>query len=88
MLQNAEVTAVTVSEFIKENQQVVKLLPPTHIRVNAKISVLIICVEAIIYLLLCNLHNCSFTFGKDPRASKKCFTFWGSIAYFESTNLA
>ena len=27
---------------------------------NAKISVFVICVEAIIYLLLYNLHDCSF----------------------------
>ena len=27
---------------------------------NAKISVLVICVEAIIYLLLYNLHDCIF----------------------------
>ena len=26
---------------------------------NAKISVFFICVEAIIYLLLCNLHDCT-----------------------------
>ena len=29
---------------------------------NAKISVLVICVEAIIYLLLYNLHDCTFNF--------------------------
>ena len=29
---------------------------------NAKISVLVICVEAIKYLLLYNLHDCTFTF--------------------------
>ena len=27
---------------------------------NAKISLIIICVEAIIYLLLYNLHDCTF----------------------------
>ena len=27
---------------------------------NAKISVFVICVEAIIYLLLYNLHDCTF----------------------------
>ena len=27
---------------------------------NAKIYVFVICVEAIIYLLLCNLHDCTF----------------------------
>ena len=29
---------------------------------NAKIAVLVICVEAIIYLLLYNLHDCTFNF--------------------------
>ena len=29
---------------------------------NAKISVFVICVEAIIYLLLYNLHDCTFNF--------------------------
>ena len=29
---------------------------------NVKISVFVICVEAIIYLLLCNLHDCTFKF--------------------------
>ena len=28
---------------------------------NAKISVFVICFEAIIYLLLYNLHDCAFT---------------------------
>ena len=27
---------------------------------NAKVSVFVICVEAIIYLLLYNLHDCTF----------------------------
>ena len=32
----------------------------TRIAMNAKISVSVICVEAIMYLLLCNLHDCAF----------------------------
>ena len=32
----------------------------TRTTVNTKISVFVICVEAIIYLLLRNLHGCSF----------------------------
>ena len=32
----------------------------TRAAMNAKISVFVICVEAIIYLLLYNLHNCTF----------------------------
>ena len=32
----------------------------TRTDMNAKISVLVICVEAIIYLLLYNLHDCTF----------------------------
>ena len=32
----------------------------TRTTVNAKISVFVICLEAIIYLLLFNLHNCTF----------------------------
>ena len=31
---------------------------------NAKISVFVSCVEAIIYLLLYNLHDCTFNFQK------------------------
>ena len=33
---------------------------------NAKISVFIICVEVIIYLLLYNLHGCTFNMGILP----------------------
>ena len=29
---------------------------------NPKISVVVICIEAIIYLLLFNLHDCTFNF--------------------------
>ena len=32
----------------------------TRTAMNAKISVFVICVEAIIYLLLYNLHDCTF----------------------------
>ena len=34
----------------------------TRTAINAKISVLVICVEAIIYLLLYNLHDCTFKY--------------------------
>ena len=34
---------------------------------NAKIYVFVICGEAIIYLLLCSLHDCTFKF-----CSKEC----------------
>ena len=32
----------------------------TRTAMNAKISVFVICIEAIIYLLLYNLHECTF----------------------------
>ena len=34
---------------------------------NAKISVFVICVEAIIYLLLYNLHECTFKYAEHLR---------------------
>ena len=34
----------------------------TRTDMNAKISVFVICAEAIIYLLLYNLHDCTFNF--------------------------
>ena len=34
----------------------------TRTAMNAKISVSVICVEAIIYLLLYNLHDCTFKY--------------------------
>ena len=34
----------------------------TRTDINAKISVFIVCLEAIIYLLLYNLHDCTFNF--------------------------
>ena len=36
----------------------------TRAVMNAKIAVFVICVEVIIYLLLCDMHDCTF----------KCFT--------------
>ena len=39
---------------------------------NAKISVLVICVEAIIYLLFCNLHDRTFN---AEAAARRCFFF-------------
>ena len=36
---------------------------------NARISVFVICVETIIYLILYNLHDCTFNL-----ASKICFS--------------
>ena len=40
---------------------------------NAKISVFVICVETIIYLLLYNLHNCTFKYKKIFENSKWYF---------------
>ena len=43
---------------------------------NAKISVLVICVEAIIYLLLHSLHDCTFKFKNQlVRLKNKCSSF-------------
>ena len=36
---------------------------------NAKISVFVICIEAIIYFLLYNLHDCNFNYVKLGRSS-------------------
>ena len=36
----------------------------TRTAMNAKISVFVICVEAIVYLLLYNLHDCTFARGQ------------------------
>ena len=41
---------------------------------NARTSVLVIFVEAIIYLLLCNLHDCTFKFWKFFFSEKHFFT--------------
>ena len=38
---------------------------------NAKISVFVICVEAIIYLLLYNLHDCTFNTSYRETAAKR-----------------
>ena len=40
----------------------------TRTAMNAKILVFVVCVEAIIYLLLCNLHNCTFKHKQDIKA--------------------
>ena len=40
---------------------------------NAKISALVICVEAIIYLLLYNLHDCTFNYKKKKIFKKESF---------------
>ena len=34
----------------------------TGAAMNAKVSVFVICVEAIIYLLVYNLHDCTFNY--------------------------
>ena len=43
----------------------------TRTDVNAKMSVFVICVETIIYLLLYNLHDCTF---KEKPTGKTCFS--------------
>ena len=42
---------------------------------NAKISVVVICVEAIIYLLLHNLHDCTFKVLKPESEILKIYVF-------------
>ena len=54
MLQNAKVTALTVSELSRENQQGVKPLPPTQIRV--KIASCAAYGDLGLSLLLCSLR--------------------------------
>ena len=52
---------------------------------NAKIVVLVICVEAIIYLLLYNLHDCTFNFEQvnmPTRLEKNPFKFLLIIPHF------
>ena len=44
--------------FINKSLRVNNL--KTRIAMNAKISVFVICVEVIVYLSLCNLHDCTF----------------------------
>ena len=57
-----------------------KILRPNNLRtrttMNAKISVLVICIEGIIYLLLYNLTDCTF---KDLHK-----TFWGTTKKCEN----
>ena len=43
---------------------------------NAKISTFVTCVEGIIYLLLCNLHDCNF---KLLQAHYSTYEFYSSI---------
>ena len=45
---------------------------------NAKISLFIVYVEAIIYLLLYNLHDCAFKVGLPP-FQKICFIWFNKI---------
>ena len=40
---------------------------------DAKISVFVICVEVIIYLLLYNLHDCTFNFQIIKLKGRGCF---------------
>ena len=40
---------------------------------NAKISVFAICVEAIVYLLLYNIHYCTFNFTRYSGGNSKLF---------------
>ena len=42
---------------------------------NAKISVLVICVETIIYLLLYNLHGCTFNLRNMNTVTKTYINF-------------
>ena len=45
---------------------------------NAKISAFVICVEAIVYLLLNNLHDCTFNYkllGNENSSDKCCVKF-------------
>ena len=53
---------------------------------NAKISVVVICVEAIIYLLLHNLHDCTFKFSQlieiiMDNIFKKNFARFGGLGF-------
>ena len=50
---------------------------------NVKIAVFIICFQAIIYLLLYNLHNCAFK--NNPHNSKKKHWVFFAILYIETT---
>ena len=57
--------------FINKTLQLIRL--KTRIAMNAKNSVFVICVETIIYLLLHNLHDCTFN------GTRSCAKFKGSI---------
>ena len=48
---------------------------------NAKISVFLICVEEIMYLLLCNLYDC--TFNNNVRESPIIFMLELSICHIQ-----
>ena len=48
---------------------------------NAKISVFVICVEAIIYLLLYNLHDCTFKGGMNAY-DQGISTVFSSFSFF------
>ena len=45
---------------------------------NAKISVFVICIEAIIYLLLYNLHDCTFKRQRKILDAREMDAFLGS----------
>ena len=57
---------------------------------NAKISVIVICVEPIIYLLLYNLHDCTFNrrtgkivkFFKKQKLQTRTIEVWVSVCSF------
>ena len=57
---------------------------------NAKISVLIIFVEAIIYLLLYNLHDCTFKIGLKEQKTQELAPFGKfvtEVPIFAATNI-
>ena len=53
---------------------------------NAKISVFVICVKAILYLLLSNLHDCTLTL-KDPLISESCIEIKIKLNFYFHTSL-
>ena len=50
-----------------------------RIAMNATISVFVICVEAIIYWLLCNLHDCTFNVFMSVRSFRSFFVNFEQI---------
>ena len=52
--------------------------------INAKISVFVICVEAIIYLLLYNLHDCTFK-GIDEKLPKNRLLIANFSLFYQNT---